>query len=188
MIRYMIRCINKYTRLKIYSLIGVCFISCSSDNDRASTLGEAAYDNEILRPKIKIYQEHNKVIYATADKLLKDEGKDAILIGKVISNFFNDSGAHISTLYSDSAIVESFSNNLRAFGNVKVVSDSGYTLFSDRIYWNNQYKLVTSDDSVMFTNSYKDTMYGVGFESDIDLTHSKIYKPFGIVKERKKND
>ena len=184
----MIKCKSKYTRLRIYSLIGICLVSCGVESSDISTPGDAMYDNEISKPKIKIYQEQNKVIYATADRLLKDEGKDAILIGGVVSKFFNDSGTHISTLYSDSAIVESFSNNLRAFGNVKVVSDSGYTLFSDKIYWNNQYKLVTSDDSVMFTNSYRDTMYGVGFESDIDLTHSKIFKPFGIIKERKKND
>jgi hypothetical protein len=181
------RCINRYTKLRVFTLIGLCLISCGG-NDDISMLGDAIYDNEISNPKIKIFQEHNKVIYATANRLLKNEGKDAILVGDVISNFFNDSGTHISTLYSDSAIVESFSNNLRAFGNVKVVSDSGYTLFSDKIYWNNQYKLVTSDDSVMFTNSYRDTMYGVGFESDMDLTRSKIFKPFGVVKERKKND
>ncbi len=183
----MMRCINRYTKLRVFTLIGLCLISCGG-NDDISMLGDAIYDNEISNPKIKIFQEHNKVIYATANRLLKNEGKDAILVGDVISNFFNDSGTHISTLYSDSAIVESFSNNLRAFGNVKVVSDSGYTLFSDKIYWNNQYKLVTSDDSVMFTNSYRDTMYGVGFESDMDLTRSKIFKPFGVVKERKKND
>ena len=183
----MMRCINRYTKLRVFTLIGLCLISCGG-NDDISMLGDAMYDNEILNPKIKIFQEHNKVIYATANRLLKNEGKDAILVGDVISNFFNDSGTHISTLYSDSAIVESFSNNLRAFGNVKVVSDSGYTLFSDKIYWNNQYKLVTSDDSVMFTNSYRDTMYGVGFESDMDLTRSKIFKPFGVIKERKKND
>ena len=183
----MMRCINRYTKLRVFTLIGICLISCGG-NDDISMLGDAIYDNVISNPKIKIFQEHNKVIYATANRLLKNEGKDAILVGDVISNFFNDSGTHISTLYSDSAIVESFSNNLRAFGNVKVVSDSGYTLFSDKIYWNNQYKLVTSDDSVMFTNSYRDTMYGVGFESDMDLTRSKIFKPFGVVKERKKND
>ena len=183
----MMRCINRYTKLRVFTLIGLCLISCGG-NDDISMLGDAIYDNEISNPKIKIFQEHNKVIYATANRLLKNEGKDAILVGDVISNFFNDSGTHISTLYSDSAIVESFSNNLRAFGNVKVVSDSGYTLFSDKIYWNNQYKLVTSDDSVMFTNSYRDTMYGVGFESDVDLTRSKIFKPFGVVKERKKKN
>ena len=184
MIKYMIRCINKYIKLNIKLLIGFIAIACSRETNSLEMLGDAMYDNEISEPKIKIYQEHNKVIYATANTLFKDEGEDAVLIGDVISNFFNDSGEHISTLYSDSAIVESFTNNLKAFGNVKVISDSGYTLLSNKIYWNNQYKLVTSDDSVMFTNSFKDTMYGIGFESDIDLTHSKIFKPFGIVKER----
>ncbi len=174
----------KYTKLSTYLLVAVCILSCGKEDDEISTIEEFRYDNEILSPKINIYQEKNKVIYATAKELFKDEGKDAILVGDVVSNFFNDSGSQISTLYSDSAIVESFSNNLKAFGNVKVVSDSGYTLFSDKIYWNNQYKLVTSDDSVMFTNSHQDTMYGIGFESDIDLTHSKIFKPYGIVKER----
>ena len=174
----------KYTKLSKYLLVMTCILSCEKEDSDISAIEEFRYDNEIISPKINIYQEKNKVIYATAKELFKDEGKDAILVGDVVSNFFNDSGSQISTLYSDSAIVESFSNNLKAFGNVKVVSDSGYTLFSDRIYWNNQYKLVTSDDSVMFTNSHQDTMYGVGFESDIDLTHSKIFKPYGIVKER----
>ena len=67
-----------------------------------------------------------------------------------------------------------------------MVSDSGFILLSDRIFWNNQYKLVTSQDSVIFTTPNEDTLYGVGFESDIDLTHAKVYKPFGIVKEKNK--
>ena len=175
----------KFIRHSIYVAVVLCIVSCTNTQGEISLTEEFRYDNEILNPKINIYQEQNKIIHATANDLHKDEGKDAILIGNVVSNFFNDAGFQISTLYSDSAIVESFSNNLKAFGNVKVVSDSGYTLYSDRIYWNNQYKLVTSDDSVMFTNSHQDTMYGVGFESDIDLTHSKIFKPYGIVKERK---
>ena len=107
-------------------------------------------------------------------------------MGSVVADFYNDTGEYRSTLYSDSAIVEKISNNLRALGNVRVVSDSGYTLFSDEVFWNNQYKLVTSSDSVTFTNSNLDTLYGVGFESDMDLTNSKIYKPYGILNERKK--
>ena len=160
------KCIVKYIKLSIYLLLGLSIISCSKENNNISTPEQVRSDNEISNPKIHIYQEENKIIYATARELFKDEGKDAILIGDVVSNFYNDNGSHISTLYSDTAIVENFSNNLEAFGNVKVMSDSGYTLFSNRIYWNNQYKLVTSDDSVMFTNSFMDTMYGVGFESD----------------------
>ena len=159
--------------------------SCGSENVNLSKIIEIDYDNEISKPKISIYQEQHRVVYAMSDMLYKNEEEDAILVGNVTSDFFNESGAHISSLHSDSAIIENISNNLSAFGNVIVVSDSGYTLFSNQIYWNNQYKLVTSNDSVMFTNTFQDTMYGVGFESDIDLTRSKIFKPYGIVKERK---
>ena len=37
-----------------------------------------------------------------------------------------------------------------------------------------------SNDSVEFTTKEKDTLYGVGFESDMDLSHWKILKPSGV--------
>ena len=154
------KCIKKYIKLNYYFVMGMFLFSCSSNENDIPTTIQINYDNEISNPKISIYQEENKVIYASSEKLYKNDGEDAILVNNVVSNFFNDNGVHISTLFSDSAVIENFSNNLKAFGNVKVLSDSGYTLFSNKIYWNNQYKLVTSDDSVMFTSSFQDTMYG----------------------------
>ena len=159
-------------------------LSCDNQNAEVSAKTYSGYDNEISNPKISIYQEKHMVIYSVADKLLKNENEDALLVGNVIADFFSDTGLHRSTLYSDSAVVEKVSNNLRALGNVRVISDSGYTLLSNEIYWNNQYKLVTSNDSVIFTNSTYDTLYGVGFESDMDLTNSKVYKPYGIINQR----
>ena len=87
---------------------------------------------------------------------------------------------HRSTLYSDSAVVEKISNNLRALGNVIVVSDSGLTLKTNKLFWDHQYKLVISNDSVEFTTREKDTLYGLGFESDMDLSRAKVLKPHGI--------
>ena len=43
-----------------------------------------------------------------------------------------------------------------------------------------QYKLVISNDSVQFTTLQNDTLYGIGFESDMDLTHWKIIQPTGV--------
>ena len=60
-----------------------------------------------------------------------------------------------------------------------MVSDSGYVLLSDQINWDNQYKLITSKDSVTFTDRSNTTVMGVGFESDMDLTKWKIKKPRG---------
>ena len=35
-------------------------------------------------------------------------------------------------------------------------------------------------DSVMLTTTEKDTLYGIGFESDSDLQNWKIIKPSGV--------
>ena len=61
-----------------------------------------------------------------------------------------------------------------------MVSDSGYTLSTSKIVWDNSYKMIVAKDSVMFTTYEGDTLYGVGFEADSDLEEWRIYKPIGI--------
>ncbi len=172
---------------KTFSLfLSLCLFSCGSDSNLdLDSEPTQIYDNEIKNPKINIYQQHNMVVQSTSNKLLKNDGEDATLVGNVIAKFFNDEGNYISTLYSDSAIVENISNNLRAYGNVKVISDSGYTLLSDQINWDNQYKLITSKDSVTLTDKSNTTVMGVGFESDMDLTNYKIFKFIGSFEDSK---
>jgi len=72
---------------------------------------------------------------------------------------------------------------LNANGHVYVVSDSGYTLSTNQITWNNSYKMIISEDSVIFTTIEGDTLHGVGFESDSDLEEWRIFKPFGITRK-----
>ena len=172
---------------KTFSLFLFLFLlSCESDSNLdLDAEPSQIYDNEIKNPKINIYQQHNMVIQSTSNKLFKNDGEDATLVGDVMAKFFNDDGNYISTLYSDSAIVENISNNLRAYGNVKVISDSGYTLLSDQINWDNQYKLITSKDSVTLTDKSNTTVMGVGFESDMDLTNYKIFKFIGSFEDSK---
>ena len=172
---------------KTFSLfLSLCLFSCGSDSNLdLDSEPTQIYDNEIKNPKINIYQQHNMVVQSTSNKLLKNDGEDATLVGNVIAKFFNDDGNYISTLYSDSAIVENISNNLRAYGNVKVISDSGYTLLSDQINWDKQYKLITSKDSVTLTDKSNTTVMGVGFESDMDLTNYKIFKFIGSFEDSK---
>ncbi len=95
-------------------MFAIGFYACNSSMDDDSIESHDGYDNEITKPKITIYQEKNLVISAKADRLIKDEGEDAILIGNVISDFFDEDGKHMSTLYSDSAKIEAISNNLIA--------------------------------------------------------------------------
>ena len=39
---------------------------------------------------------------------------------------------------------------------------------------------MSTEDSVMITTLEKDTLYGIGFESDSDLENWKILKPSGV--------
>jgi len=180
----MIKCARKHIKYRTYICFFIAIIACSSDSQFSSKpINKSVHDNEIFNPKINIFQDEHLAVLSNSDRLIKDDGKDAVLIGNVVSDFFNEEGKHITTLYSDSAIVENISNNLKAFGNVTVVSDSGFTLKSNEILWNNQYKLITSEDSILLTDKFNNKIRGIGFESDMDLTNYKIFKFIGSFKE-----
>ena len=120
------------------------------------------------------------MIEANSKYLYKNDQEDAILYGDVKTHFFNEKNEHISKLTSDTITINELNNNFNAIGNVVFISDSGLTLKTKSLYWDHQYKLVISNDSVEFTTKKNDTLYGVGFESDMDLSQWKILKPTGV--------
>ena len=159
-------------------------ISCSSRREsNNSNTSEELIENEIWNPLIILSHEEAKIVTAKAEKLYKHSDNMALLIGNVKVDFFGEEGDHISILHSDSAQIDEQSNNLHANGNVYVVSDSGYTLTTSQLFWDNRYKMIIAEDSVMFTTAEGDTMYGVGFESDMDLDQWRIFRIFGVTRE-----
>ena len=156
------------------------FACHSTSHKESESSSEEFMESEIWNPFIILTQEENKLVEAKSEKLYKKRNDDALLVGNVMIDFYNDEGNHISILYSDSARINEYSNDLNANGNVYVVSDSGYTLTTSQIIWDNSYNRIISNDSVMFTTEYEDTLYGLGFESDIDLSNWKILKPKGV--------
>ena len=163
-------------------LFPLCF-SCRNRIERNDDSTQELKENEIWNPIIILSREETKLIRAESEKLYKNTNEMALLVGNVKIDFYNDEGDHISILYSDSARIDERNNNLYANGNVYVVSDSGYTLTTNKILWDNRYEMIVAEDSVMFTHSKGDTLYGIGFESDIDLERFKIFRPFGIARK-----
>ena len=165
-------------------LTAVLLLACRSkveDNSRSDSI--ELTQNEIWNPVIVLTREEDKIVEARSEKLYKKTNVDALLVGNVEVDFFNEVGQHISILYSDSARINEQNNKLRANGNVYVVSDSGYTLTTNEILWDNRYKMIVAEDSVMFTTTEGDTLHGVGFESDMDLEQWKIFRIFGVTRE-----
>jgi len=181
----MIALLNRLNISKLFFILFFFILLSQNCHSTNSTIKDKAInkivDNEIWEPIIILYRSEQKVIKATSKKLYKDKQQLARLVGNVEIDMYDD-GKHISVLYSDSAQINERNNNLIASGNVIVVSDSGYTLRTNKINWDNSYKLITAEDSVMFTTSEKDTLYGIGFESDSDLEEWRIFKPVGITR------
>ena len=171
-------------RLFFWLMLVSFFISCNRrEESNNSNTTEELIENKIWNPLIILSREEAKIVTAKAEKLYKNSDEMALLVGNVEVDFFGEGGDHISILYSDSAQLNEQNNNLHANGNVYVVSDSGYTLTTSEIIWDNRYKMIIAEDSVMFTTTEGDTMYGVGFESDMDLDQWRIFRIFGVTRE-----
>ena len=167
----------------LIQLLAFVSISCHpSGKPESEKLAKEITGNLIMHPQIILTRKDMKVIIAKSDKLIKNNNELALMVGNVKIDFFNDEGEHISTLYADSAKMNENNNNLKANGNVYVVSDSGYTLTTRKIIWDNNYKMILAEDSVLFTTTEGDTLYGIGFESDSDLEEWRIFRPFGIAR------
>ncbi|MBC8214739.1 MAG: LPS export ABC transporter periplasmic protein LptC [Candidatus Marinimicrobia bacterium] len=163
-------------------ILVLLIIGCTkTENDNIPNENEKLLkDHEIIKPQIVVYRKERKVINVTSEKLAKNNNEDALLSGNVVADFFDDDGNHTSLMLSDSAMINEGANNFEAFSNVVVISDSGLTLRTEKLFWDNRYKLITSKDSVLFTTESKDTLQGIGFESDMDLSNWKILKPTGV--------
>ncbi len=157
-------------------------MGCTETGDQVVRRNSSMFnESEIENPEIIISRENIRIVKATSKHLIKNGNEDALLTGNVKADFYNDLGEHVSILYSDSAKINQRTNDLWATGNVYVESDGGFTLYANTILWDNQYKVIESKDSVMFTTTQRDTTYGVCFESDKDLTKWTIYKPTGVM-------
>ncbi|MBT3501556.1 MAG: LPS export ABC transporter periplasmic protein LptC, partial [Candidatus Marinimicrobia bacterium] len=113
--------------------------------------------------------------------LEKYNEKEFILLdSNVTVDFYDSKEQHTSILTSKKAEVDQSSNNMKAMGNVVAVSDSGITLYSETLTWNSKDEKLHTKENIMITTLEKDTLYGVGFESDSDMKNWKILSPSGV--------
>ncbi len=138
-------------------------------------------DHESWESTIVISRNGLLVALANSRRMIKLNDRNmAHLIGQVNVDFYDEHGQHVSYLSADSADVNTQANTMSAFGHVIIRSDSGLVLKTETLRWDNQYDMVTTNDTVLFTTLESDTLHGVGLESDVDLTHWKIYQPWGV--------
>jgi len=92
----------------------------------------------------------------------------------IVVDFFDEQGVHTSNLISERGRLDEATNNIEAFGKVVVVSDTGITLMTERLRWDNSIEKIVSNNFVTIITVDQDTFYGNGFESDQNLENWHI--------------
>jgi LPS export ABC transporter protein LptC len=93
-------------------------------------------------------------------------------------DFYNDQAVHTSLLTARRGKVNDQTHDLEAYEHVVVVSDSGTTLRTERLFWNNQTRKIHTDAFVDI-QSPREHIMGHGMESDQGLKNYRISKVSG---------
>ena len=112
-----------------------------------------------------------------------NEKKITVLTDSVHADFYDKNGKHNSTLTADSSVVHNQTNDLTAYGNVVVVSDSGIVLQTEVLFWDNEKQKIISEVPVKFTTK-EDTLIGDSFVSNPDLTNYEIRNARGYSRRK----
>ena len=138
-------------------------------------------DAESWNATITLTNKGSKRAIINSGHLQKYQQRQYILLDqKVDADFFNEDEIYTSNLKSEIAEIDESKDFLIAMGNVVVVSDSGVTLFTDTLSWDNVEEKIFTDDRVIFITEQNDTLYGVGFKSDVELNNWEIMQPTGV--------
>jgi LPS export ABC transporter protein LptC len=101
-----------------------------------------------------------------------------VLQESVRVDFYDDTQAHTSLLTAKHGRVNDATEDFVAYGNVVVVSDSGTTLKTDSLCWNNSTRKISTQAFVDIV-SPTERIRGVGMESDQNLKNYKIFRVTG---------
>lgn len=174
---------NTLYRFIVFCTFAVFILSCSTsviDDNQYEELAEKP-DQESWNVNITITNAGIKRTDINADYLKQFNDKGFIsLENNVQIDFYDANEQHTSSLSADYAEINERTNFLQANNNIIVKSDSGVTLYTDTLSWDNTKELIFTEDSVMITTETNDTLYGVGFESDMNMERWKILKPRGV--------
>ena len=112
-----------------------------------------------------------------------DNSLELKLTDNVNVDLYDDNYQHSSLITSNYAFVSETENKINAFGDVIVAADNGQQLWTDSLLWDNKADKIFTNASLTFISGNLDTLYGTGFESNIDLTNWKITKPRGSIND-----
>ena len=167
--------------MKYYLLFFFILISCSRSY-QTDTSVEDIHDQLSTDVEITLTEKGNiKALIKSRLLERNNENLELKLTDNVNVDLYDDNYEHTSLITSNYAFVSETENRMDAFGDVVVAADNGQQLWTDSLLWDNKADKISTDATLTFISGNFDTLYGTGFESNIDLTDWKITKPRGSI-------
>lgn len=167
-------------RLLLASLIIFSLTGCRDESKETTKIGPVVEkpDQELWNARIEFTQNERTTSILEASHISIYEKKGLTVADSSFRlDIFDAEGNHTSVLFADSGIV-SGEDSLRAYKNVIVISDSGATLNTERLFWNRSTNSVRSDTFVVLTTD-TDTLFGDSMVSDESLENWQVFNPRG---------
>ena len=108
--------------------------------------------------------------------------RDSAWSYELVIEFFDEAGAPTSVMHADSALVREKARFLEVYGDVRIVTEDGRTLTTDRLAWNDESRRIYTESYVEITEG-DDIMAGYGFESNPELTDIKLRRVTGTMSD-----
>ncbi len=154
--------------------------SCTKTGDYGAYTDSRVPDQEIWNTVVTVTRSGKITTKIYASHLIKyPNTKDMYIRDGMRIDFYKD-GKHTSYLTADSGVVNDKKENIIAIGNVVMVSDSGFTAYTDSLFWiNDSNKVYTNGKIQIFSKN--DTLYGTDFVSDPKFENWTIFNPLGKI-------
>lgn len=173
---------SRFLILMIFIFVLAASFSCSSERENESAVTDSGIypDQESWHAVMRVTKDGRTTGLINAGHIQKFSAKKITLMKDSLKvDFFDENGNHTSVLTSLGGKILDDRQDMTAYGNVIVVSDSGLALFTDTLRWNNKEQKIYSDIPVKFISDEGDTLYGDSFKSDPDLVNYEIENPHG---------
>ena len=136
-------------------------------------------EQEFHNSTIHFYQSDVLSAKLQAGRIRKYTKRSTVLLdSSVTMEFYDSTGRRTTTLTSDSGRADESRKDMVAMGHVVALSDSGQSLETDQLRWENRTRRILSESRVHLTTT-TDTIDGVGFSSDEHLKNWQILHPTG---------
>lgn len=162
-------------------LVLISLIGCDSAPSEKTKVDTVRYPSqESWNTHLTITHEGRKTAVMQAAHVRKFADMKITLISDGLTiDFFNDQGQHTSILTAKGGELKDVRQDMLAYGNVIVTSDSGAVLFSDTLRWDNKKQKIISEIPVKIVTK-TDTLFGDTFISgpnleNYQLTNSRGY-------------